>query len=116
MKLLDSGQHSLETNRVGIEHGTAAPCGKPVAVHVYDIDIRGAKCDTFAKHARALIHERENAAVDDFIATDAAAFDARRVGALFDEGGSFGVGRGLAILVVAGPAAAGLLAEAAEFA
>jgi len=53
MTLLDSGQHCLETNRIGIEYWTAVPYGKPVAVHVYNVDIRGAKCDTLGKHVRA---------------------------------------------------------------
>jgi len=94
----------------GVEHGAAAPGGEAVAGDVDHVDVGGAQGHAFFEDAGAFVYERQDAAVDDFFLSDDAAFYAGGAGCRFDEGGYFGIGRGLAVFVVARPASSGFLA------
>src|SRR4051794_19770530 len=57
LEFFDAGENFVEAYGIGIEHGTAAPCGETVAVEVDDIDIHGAKGNTFFDNARAFVDQ-----------------------------------------------------------
>src|SRR5271154_3169590 len=116
MKFFDAGQDFFQAYGVGVPHGAAAMGGEAVAVQVDDVDVGSAESVAFFENARALVDKGIEAAVRDFVGGDLMLRSAGFGDPLFDEGVYFGIGRGSAILVVFVPAAAGFLAETAEFA
>src|SRR5215467_1961872 len=116
VKFLDSCDHRTEANSVGVEHGAAAPRRESVAVEVHDVDVGRAQRDALTEQMSALVHQREDTAIHNFVAADGAPLDARLASGLLDQSGGFGIGRGLTVFVILRPSTSGLLAEAPHLA
>src|SRR6185369_554312 len=102
---------------VRVEHGAAAMDGEAVAVDVDDVDIAGPEREAFLQDLGALVDEGVDAALEDLLVADRAALDAPLLGGLRDERFDLGIRhRRAAALLVAIPAGARLLAEAAHLA
>src|SRR5262245_24663565 len=55
VEAFDGGEHARQADAIGVEHRTATPGREPVAIHVDDVDVRGAGRQTFLQRARALV-------------------------------------------------------------
>ena len=105
-----------QSNAVGVEHRPAAIGGEAVAAHVHRVDVGGAKRHAFFEHARAFVDERVDGALDDLVARERPARDAGGDVVMLDQREHVRVGDRLAVVAVAIPAAACLLAEPSHLA
>jgi hypothetical protein len=81
MKLLDAREDPIEADAIGVEHRAAAPCREAVAVDVDGIDVRGPQRQSFVEHARALVDQRVNRALDNRVVGEGPLCDAGLAGA-----------------------------------
>src|SRR5215813_10525040 len=107
------GEHLLEPDLIGVEHGATTIAREPVAVEVRDVDVARPQRDAFLEDARALVDEGPQAALQDLVVADLPPFDPALLGAGGDERLHLGIGLGrTAARLVAVPPRARLLAEA----
>src|SRR5262249_14130826 len=107
------GEHLLEPDLIGVEHGAATIAREPVAVEVRDVDVAGPQGEAFLEDARALVDEGPQAALQDLVVAHLPTLYAALPRAGRDERLHFGIGLGhTASRVVAIPPRARLLAEA----
>src|SRR5258706_7112754 len=107
---------AVEAHVVRPEHRSAAVDRESIAVDPDDVDVVGTCGHAFLENLRAFVHHHVIAALEDLLVAHVAALDAAARGVLDDELLDEGIGRGIALLVVAIEAGAGLLAVAAHLA
>src|SRR5882757_6463428 len=104
--------HFRETDRIRVEHGSAAQNGEAVTIQVDEIDIGSALCDSLFQNLRPLVHQRIHEAFDDFAIADVAPGDPDFGGVAHNHCINLGVGSGSAIArPVVIPACTGFLSE-----
>src|SRR5512142_961335 len=114
---LHAARDVVEAEHVGIEHGAAAMERKAVAREIDDVDVRCARRDALLQDARAFVHERQHAALDDLVVGELARRDADVLPMPRDQRIDGRIGQRIApARLVAIPARPALLAEAALFA
>ncbi len=74
--VLQGARDLAQSHLVGIEHGAAAPGRKAIAIEVHDVDVRTALRNAILDDAGALVDQRIDAALDDFLIADLARRDA----------------------------------------
>src|SRR6202050_5582548 len=70
MEFGDALVNFLEADGVGIPHGTAAECGKAVAVQINNVDVRSAQRIALLQNARPFFNQGIDAAICDFFGGD----------------------------------------------
>src|SRR5258707_4267493 len=106
--------HRGQAHRVRVEHGAAAEGRESVAREVDEVHVGRPLGDPLVEDLRALVHQCEDAAVDDLVIRDAAARDASLAAVGDDHLVDGGIGEGVAATrLVAIPARARLLPQAA---
>src|SRR5580704_13320698 len=90
--------------------------GEAIAVEIDNVDIDCAKREAFLEDSRAFVDERVDATFDDFLRRNFALLDSLFAAPGLHQLRDFGVRDLAALLIVAIPACARLLAEAAHFA
>src|SRR5581483_5924007 len=114
---LHAADHPVQPDGVRVEHRPAAIQREPVAREIHHVDVRRAQRDAFFEYARALIDQRVDAALDDFLVADLARRHALLLAEVDDQLLDRRIGNRVALAgLVAIPAAAGFLPEAAELA
>src|SRR5690606_2167885 len=81
--LLESRQHRVEADLIGVEHRAAAPPRKSIAGGVYHVDIAGALRHALFEQLRTFVDHREYAALDDLLARDRLAAGDAELATLF---------------------------------
>src|SRR5258708_15605754 len=76
LKFAEALIHFFQTYCVGVPHGPAPMRGETVAVEIDDVDVHGTERDAFFEESRAFVHQRVDAAVDDFLRGNLALRDA----------------------------------------
>ena len=116
-KALDGAHDVVEADHVSVEHRSAAIQRESITGQVDDVDVGCAQRDAFLDDARALVHQRIDAAVYDFAVGDLARRDSAFLAIVDDHRIDHRVGQRIAttrrILV---PAHSGLLPETSQFA
>src|SRR5262245_26467559 len=113
-ELVDRIQHLVQPDLVGVEHRPAAVGREAVAGEVHHVDVGSAQRDAFLEDARAFVGKRVDAARDDLVVRDPAGVYPKLFPIVGENGLHFLVRDRLALaLLVAVPAAAGLLPEPA---
>src|SRR3981081_2213041 len=105
----------VQAQGVRVPHRSSAISRKSVPIQVNDVDVDGAQSDALLEDARALIHESQDTAVDDFLRRDLALRNAGCGSPLAQNAGYFGIGNPVPVLVVLVPAGAGFLAITSHF-
>src|SRR5437868_14953855 len=109
-------QNGLESDGIGIKHGSAAVTRKAEAVDINNVDVARAQSETLLQNIRAFIGERSHSARDDLVIGDGAPIDAAFGGGLVGQLVDQRIGnRRAAALFIAIPSGAGLLAVASHF-
>src|SRR6266699_2863401 len=109
LEFADSFVDSFQANGVRIPHGTTAIGRKSVAVQVNDVNIDGAQGIAVIEDTSAFVHERIEAAIDNFFSGDLALGNPCFGGPLPYQLSHFGVGKGAPLFVIFVPAGAGFL-------
>src|ERR1700730_5457076 len=76
LKFADALVDLFQADGVGVPHRSTGIRGKAVAIEIDDVDVHGAKRDAFFEEARALVNQRVDAAIDDFLCENVALWDA----------------------------------------
>src|SRR5947208_5172689 len=114
LKSPDRRSHVVQPDGLGVEHRPAAIRRKAIAGEIDHVDVGGAQRDPFFQDIRAFVHQRVDAALDDFLIRDRARLDAELGAVIGDELVDLRVDhRNAAARAVAVEALAGLLPEAA---
>src|SRR5271157_4195983 len=95
LKFANALIHLLQSDRIGMPHRTASIRGKSVTVEIDDVDVDGAERVSFFENARSFVHQRIDAAIDDFFGGDLSLRDSRIRAPLPDQRGYFGICTGL---------------------
>src|SRR5580704_65174 len=114
MEFRDALEHFFEANSVGIPHGTAAMCGKTVAIQINDVDVGSAQRVTFFQNPRTLVDKRIDAAICDLLGGDSTLHDSGLCNPFAKEFINGWVRAGLPLVVVLVPTRSGFLPEPAE--
>ncbi len=112
MQFFYSRQHLVQADAVGVVHRPAAEGREAVAVEVDDVDVAGALGNAFLENLRALVDQREDAALDDVLLVQRLPLDALFPRRGFQHGREVGILlRGAVAGFVAVVAGTGLLPE-----
>src|SRR6266571_109510 len=109
LEFADSLVDGFQANGVRIPQGTTAIGGKSVAVQVNDVDIDGAQSIALFEDSSAFVHERIEAAIDNFFSGDLTLGNPCCGGPLPYQLRHFGIGKGTPLVVIFVPADAGFL-------
>src|SRR6266704_3882148 len=109
LEFADSLVDGFQANGVRIPHGTTAIGGESVAVQVNDVDIDGAQSIALFEDSSAFVHERIEAAIDNFFSGDLTLGNPCCGGPLPYQLRHFGIGKGTPLVVIFVPAGAGFL-------
>src|SRR5689334_2587941 len=114
MKLTDAVEDILQTDGVGIPHGSATISREAVAVQVDDVDIHCAQRKAFLKYAGAFVHESIDTAIHDFFPGDLTLANAGFRCPFTDQMSDLRIRNGAPVFVVFIPPRAGFLAVASH--
>ncbi len=92
MKLPDPREHRVEPDVIGVVHWPATPGREAITVDVHDIDIARTLRNAFLDNFHALIDQRINEPIDDFLGIDVAPQNAERLGLALDDHLNFRIG------------------------
>src|SRR6266704_1718617 len=109
LEFADSLVDGFQANGVRIPHGTTAIGRKSVAVQVNDVNIDGAQGIALFEDSSAFVHERIEAAIDNFFSGDLPLGNPCLGGPLPYQLSHFRIGKGTPLFVIFVPADAGFL-------
>src|SRR4029079_5065246 len=103
-----------QAGAIGVEHRSAAPRRKAVAIQVDDVDVRGALGEALVEDPRPLVDQRVDTSFDDLVVAERPLRDAGLPRRRANQRNHLGIRGRLALIVVEVPALAGLLTDAAH--